>query len=518
MGVIPGLAQGTKYSAELIHFTVDNTENGTSLLPGFRHHSCWSGIGRSNAGNIYIAVSNHYQPRRSTDEKGNDAVYKYDPVQDKMTLLGDLKSVSTAVNNWMPDESQHKVHTFLMEHADGRMYFATDDYSPSFFLRGAHMYYIDLKTDKIVDYSKTQPYLMRRDMTVMANTRQAQERSGVFVEYYGIKGISLNPRVPDLVYAMTYPDGHIIKHKLSDGSLAKVAASPEVDYVMYTDNYGNLFYTIRSGGNCSLWKYTLSSGNNTQIRSDFGSTGFGMISPTAGGDTVYCVTTGQEIWRLVCSKGEFEYVVKFCGTVWGSPGLFNMTISPDGTKLYFISIDNNDFPWERLVMVDLTEPNRSQMCHDREDSTIFSIVENRGLCFGGINVWDKSGHFYAPVWNGEYRPPRLALLKVGTPENSGIHDAGIATRLVPYSGLQVVPNPVKTRARVELVTLTRRHHDVGLYNMQGLRKKTFFRSQLDPGKHALVWETTGDDGQRLLPGVYLVTVNGKVEYKVYLTE
>ena len=35
-------------------FTDDGTAGGDSLMPGFRHHSCWSGIGVSSAGNIYV--------------------------------------------------------------------------------------------------------------------------------------------------------------------------------------------------------------------------------------------------------------------------------------------------------------------------------------------------------------------------------------------------------------------------------------------------------------------------------
>jgi len=203
------------YWAELIHFTDNGQENGNPLLSGFRHHSCWSAIGAASNGCIYMAASNHFQPLDSGDIHGNVAIYKYDPESAVIVLLGDLKTTSTSVDNWMSDESQHKVHTFLLEHADGRIYFASDDYEPSYFLRGAHVYTIDTANDRISDYSKTQPLVLLRDFSVKENESIPSSTSGVFVEYYGIKGLGLNRNMPNLLYVMLYASnepGHIIKY------------------------------------------------------------------------------------------------------------------------------------------------------------------------------------------------------------------------------------------------------------------------------------------------------------------
>jgi hypothetical protein len=209
------------YTARLLHFTEDGSEAGARLFPGFRHHSCWSGIGASSKGNIYIAASNHYQSTDGYGEYGNVAIYKYDPVLEQIKLLGDLKSVSESVYNWMEGESQHKVHTFLVENEDGKLYFASDDYYPSYFIRGAHIYTIDIETDAINDYSKTQPYVMTRDFDVIENAETTSTTSGVFAEYYGIKGISLNANAPEYLYGITFSNpngisdpGYIIKHKI----------------------------------------------------------------------------------------------------------------------------------------------------------------------------------------------------------------------------------------------------------------------------------------------------------------
>lgn len=228
-------AEEGNYSARLIHFTDNGLESGNLLLPGFRHNSCWSGIGASSTGNIYIAASNHYQSKTGTGEHGNVAIYKYNPGLDEISLLGDLKSVSSSADNWMEGESQHKIHTFLMENADGKMYCGSDDYYPSHFIRGAHVYTIDLITDEISDYSKTQSYVFKRDFSVIENQDFSSDTSGVFCEYYGIKGISLNPKKPEIMYAMTYSSpngiaepGYIIKHEIESDFTAPTGLSLEI--------------------------------------------------------------------------------------------------------------------------------------------------------------------------------------------------------------------------------------------------------------------------------------------------
>lgn len=209
------------YAAELLEFTDDLSEFGDRLFPEFGHHSCWSGIGKSSDGNIYIAASNHVHSTTSPGVYGNAAIYKFDPEAEEMFLLGDLRSASESVDNWMQYESQMKVHSFLMENADGKMYFTSMDYYPSKLVRGSHIYTIDTGTDELADYSKTQSYVMKRDFSVVENGDVASATSGVAAEYYAIKGIALNPKVPDVMYGMTFSrdadgndPGYIIKFKL----------------------------------------------------------------------------------------------------------------------------------------------------------------------------------------------------------------------------------------------------------------------------------------------------------------
>lgn len=263
-----------EYSARVIEFTDDGTPFGDRLLPGFRHHSCWSGIGASSNGNIYIGASNHFQTSTGTGTTGNVAMYKYDPVKDEMTLLNDLESVSKSVNNWMSDESQHKVHTFLIENADKKIYFATMDYAPSSVIRGSHIYTIDIETDEITDYSKTQTYLMNRDLNVIENGNIPTLQSGVFIEYYALKGIALHPNTPEVMYGMTYArsasgsgwdveTGNIIRYKLEgDFTSSKVISrTDQLEAKIYPNPFNDRitfhFSNLPAGSPAMLYIYDL---------------------------------------------------------------------------------------------------------------------------------------------------------------------------------------------------------------------------------------------------------------------
>ena len=230
-------AQATR----LVHFTDDLTASGTDLLPNFRMNSCWSGLTVASDGRVHIAISNHLQPG------GDCGFFRFDPDSDELVLLGTASGVSGAAGNWMGAESQYKVHTFQCEDPSGRIWFATMDHDPSPFLRGAHLYYTDVDTGVVTDHSATAPTLLREDLVEITNTQQAAVNSGVTVATYGIKGIGMNPRKPDIQYLMTFPDGHLIKHEISTGSLEAIGQSSVVSYVFLMSGVVSLLHTQRSG-------------------------------------------------------------------------------------------------------------------------------------------------------------------------------------------------------------------------------------------------------------------------------
>jgi len=385
-------------TAELRFFTHDGTATGTPLLPGLLRHSCWSALGVSDEGGIYAAISNHQQPG------GNVGLYRYDPVADSMTTLGDIRGISTAQNNWMPNESQYKVHTLLLRDGEGRLWFASDDHTPTPFLRGAHVYHIDTATDLVTDYSKTQPMLLTRAMQAIPNTGQPAERSGIFVEYYGIKGMALNPRAADVIYAITFPDGHVLRHDRSTGAIARVAQAEHGAFLGYVDNRGDFYFeTVPTTGRLAIHRYERATGTVTTV-ADVPGVGIGAVAPTSCGEVVYwLVADTKRIYRYDCRTGQFVEVATACGSNWWR--LYNLSLSPNGEALYYVSNNNTRSVIRRIDLI-------SGACTEVLD--VNTLLGTRDLCFGGMNVWDRAGRLYAGVWT--FSAPLaedVALLRAG---------------------------------------------------------------------------------------------------------
>jgi hypothetical protein len=385
--------------ADLLFFTADGAASSPKLLPGFLHHSIWSGMGVASDGNVYVAVSNHTQPG------GDVAFFRWLPVEARMELLGTARGVSTAAGNWMAQESQYKVHTFLLEHADGLVYMATMDHAPTPFLRGAHVYTIDPATGTVTDASQGAPFLMTAALAQIPNPGLAQTKSGVFVETYGLKGLGLNPRAPDLLYGMTYPDGHLIQQRLSTGAMQVVGQSSTVAYAFHVSSAGDVYYG-QPGPEASmkLVKYDESAGTTTTLATIPGEL-LGAIAPTQDGEVAYVLeAVTKRVYRLDCRADTLTYLATACGTNWWR--LFNLSLSPDGRWLWFVSNNNARSTVRRIDVV-------TGACSEVLD--VNALLGTRNLCFGGVNVWDRAGNLYVPVWTFNAAPD-LALLRIGAGE------------------------------------------------------------------------------------------------------
>jgi hypothetical protein len=118
-----------------------STENG--LEPT----QCWFSIACAPDGGMYIGASDH---------KTNSALYRIDTKTEELICVGDAKSASEAVNNWLPTETAEKFHVRPIYYK-GRIYVATTDYSylDEGYLkkRGFHWYAYDIDSKKFIDLS-----------------------------------------------------------------------------------------------------------------------------------------------------------------------------------------------------------------------------------------------------------------------------------------------------------------------------------------------------------------------------
>jgi sugar lactone lactonase YvrE len=372
-------------TAELIYFTDDTTANGKPLREGFVHDSVWCGLGRGPNGKIYIAVSNHKRPG------GNVLLYAYDSASGEMKVLDDIKAVSQRAGNWLEGESQHKVHTFLHTHADGKVYFASFSSKPSPLVRGAHLYRIDPEDDSIQDIT---PELLKGRGTA---------DDGVLLPGRGIRGMALHPDQPDHLYAMAYPGGSIVRVNLKTGEVQDVGQSSHDNFIMYAAADGSLYYGDESEDKRaqSLKRYDPKTGQTETVWDQLPPGEFGAIATSPGGRDVYfLLAESKQIYRLDLKTSRVRFIKNLCGV--NNWRLYNFHLSLDGDNAYYVSNNNDRSKLYRLHI-------KSGLC--REELDIDELLGTRNLCFGGVGVWDDQGSFYAPVWTMEADVPDLAILK-----------------------------------------------------------------------------------------------------------
>ena len=383
-------------TAELIHFTDDTTAEGQPLRDDFLHDSVWCAMGRGPNGKIYIAVSNHKQPG------GNVLLYTYDPSTGKLKAMDDIKAVSTRAGNWREDESQHKVHTFLQTHADGKVYFASFSAKPSPVVRGAHLYRIDPEDDSIEDIT---PELLKG---------QDLSDPGVLLPGQGIRGMALHPDQPDHLYAMAYPGGAIYRVNLKTGEQAQVGQSANDNFVMYAAADGSLYYGDGDEQSQSLMRYDPASGQTETVTDKLPPGEFGAIAPSQDGRDVYfLMAESKQVYRLDLKWGNVRFIKELCGV--NRWRLYNLHLSLDGDNAYYVSNNNDRSKLYRLHI-------KSGLC--REELDINELLGTRDLCFGGTGVWDDQGSFYAPVWTHGGDGSDLAILKAAVEEPKPVIQTG----------------------------------------------------------------------------------------------
>ncbi len=376
--------------AKLIFFTEDGTETGVPLLPGFPLHSVWSGLGQSDDGRIFVAVSDH------EEVAGNVAVFAMDPDVDRFRFLTDLKSVSEAAGNWKEGEGQYKVHTFLQQASDGLIYFATMPASDPRKQRGSHLYTLDPATETIRDISTELPATLTRQGALAPNR-------GVIVEALGIKGMSLNPKFEDMIYVMTHDIGFVFRLDLRNGQYHAVGFSSRVSYVMHTDAEGDLYFlgSDPEATSQALLQFDAQSGETSVLIPNIPmDEEIGMIVPTANPDVVMVLMSkSKEVFPINTKAEKRLRGGTSCGKNWWK--LFNMAVSPDGRHLYFVS-NNNNHPmiWRA--------PTGGGTCQQVLD--VKALLGTRNLAFGGQNIW-VGDSFFTPVWTHQ-GDNDLAILKV----------------------------------------------------------------------------------------------------------
>lgn len=383
------------FTYEKIHFTQNGLPTGTPLVPNFVWNSCWWSLGNDDNGNIYVGISNH-----ENLPNGNVAIFKYDPFNNQMTFVNDLKAVSTAAGNWLANENQQKVHTRLIRGADGRLYFATHDNSWGNLTdhRGTHIYAISNNT--IVDLSKTATKHLSRMMQTVTNN------IGVHVENYGTIGMEMTRGTPRLIYGVTYGDGYLYRLNLETGDIKMIAQTGKgyaegIIRNFAVDNSGNAYVPMR-GTNLSdirIYKYDNTAGTWTYTGKSYvdsflaanesDKSGWVLHVYTKAGDKVYFVAYDGKIYRFTFATEVLDYL----GIIETNPNprVSDLILSENEQHLYSLVYRYNGVNANKFVDFSLQTGQVTTI-----DSNI-ATYGTRDLIFGGL-AKDKFGHAYMVGW------------------------------------------------------------------------------------------------------------------------
>jgi hypothetical protein len=177
-------------------------------------HSTWRSIGYSTRQHkVYIGVTNH------RDKVG---LYEYDVSSKEISLKGFISEMAH-LRDW---QWQGKIHSQILEGADGKMYFATDggESREEFLMNHPQGY--------------SSGVLMSWDPEA-----EVLESLGMGLPNESIKDIALD-NVGGLVYGVSYPSVHLLLFDPGSSDIRDLGrlGSPHVPRCIFSDRWGNAYY------------------------------------------------------------------------------------------------------------------------------------------------------------------------------------------------------------------------------------------------------------------------------------
>ena len=341
--------------------------------PGFQdQHSTWGDIGYNTVHNkVYIGVTNHHD---------NIAIYEYDVAKDEMSNKGLIAEMA----NLREFQWQGKIHSKIVEGANGVMYFSTDggesreEYlmnNPQGYAGGYFMCW-DPKIDKLTNL-------------------------GMGLQYESIKDIDVDAK-SGTIYGITYPQAHFLVYKPDENKLRDLGrlASTHVPRVMFTDQWGNCYYV---DWRQRLVKYEISSDRLVFAKESLpafqgtpGShivTGITSYSKDHQHGIIYLITYGAKIVAFHPQKegiGTYEDLGGVFdlpeGEQW-KPYVPNLGLGANGKLYYIIGGHGNFVKKDKTIMVEFDpESGKKNIIYEFPVQTMVEAT--------GSDVTDKDGNIY----------------------------------------------------------------------------------------------------------------------------
>jgi hypothetical protein len=362
-------------------WTLPNTPNG------LRPTQSWHATGSSPEGDIYIAGMDHIT---------NAALYRLRRRTGELRFVGDARSASEAMKNWMPGETAQKFHTRPLWH-NGKVFVATMDHSTLddkyLTRRGFHWYAHDPASNNFADLS-------------------AREPGGSAAAHGNVVTLASDP-VRNLVYGAGVPTGEIYRYDVAQGRTDNVGRPRSYDQsyvytgrVMWVDSRGRLYFTATNSNNPAVHGHV----HFYDPETGFGERSDWHLQNGQALEVGQCLVRGKQCF-FSDDKG---HVYRFDddGPSWtylgqietNQPGayiwLFHVTA--DLNKIYTAtstSPQRSDFT--SLFEFDLRSGQTQRLCSLTElDPALRDLNIHTGY-----DAWDFEGRFYFASFNGQPDQP-----------------------------------------------------------------------------------------------------------------
>lgn len=196
---------------------------------GLHPNQSWFSVRGAPDGAVYTTAC---------DKATNSALYRLDPWTDMLRYVGDARSASENVGNWLPSETAEKFHVAPLWY-QGRVYVGTADYSNQDDLfvqrRGFHWYAYDALDREFIDLSVNEPF-------------------GVAAAHISIMSSALDEK-RGLLYALGSPTAHLYQYNIATGVTTDLGRPPELvrpyynpGRFLWVDGKGRVYFTVATAG------------------------------------------------------------------------------------------------------------------------------------------------------------------------------------------------------------------------------------------------------------------------------
>jgi hypothetical protein len=348
---------------------------------GDKPDQCWLAVGSDADGEIYISGHDHIN---------NSMLYRMHQQDNVLRWVGDARTASEAVDNWLPGESAEKFHTRPLHH-NGQVYVATLDSSSMDFnylnTRGFHWYGYDILDNEFLDLSVSEPDGVGAP-TVQIVSIQKDEKN-------------------NLLYGMSLPDNRLLRYDIARNETTILGSPVEwSDFVytnrfMWVDSRGRVY--ISAGSSRAQWNRGESPKIFNNIWYYDPISGFGQLDdfslqgPNAmevgqwdrANEILYTADDQGNIYRFVDADGSWSFIGKpnFIGVA-GTPKIWVFQLSADGEKIY-IGVSDSISPnaiWE----YDIASGQASELAKISDLDNVSATQQ----FITGYDSWDSRGSFY----------------------------------------------------------------------------------------------------------------------------